>query len=55
MNNINFSMLDVILDEVMTNLNMLRLAMLNRVIGDPDSTLLVTVEGHFVTSDTLIL
>ena len=46
-NNINLPMLDVLLDEVMANLSMLRLVMLNRVVGE--------VKMHFVTINIVIL
>ena len=55
MNKINVSMLDVIPDEVMTNLNMLCLAVLNRVVGDLDCAFIVPVKRHFVIVDTIIL
>jgi hypothetical protein len=38
----NLSMLDVIPDEMVMNLNMLRLAMLDRIIEDLDCTFIVT-------------
>ena len=55
MNKINVSTLDVIPDEVMTNPNMLCLAVLNRVVGDLDRAFIVAVNRHFVTVDTIIL
>ena len=46
---------NVIPDEVIPNLNMLRLEVLHRVEGDLDGTSIVTPKRHFVTSDTVIL
>ena len=46
---------NVIPDEVIPNLNMLRLEVLHRVEGDLDGTFIVTPKRHFVTSDTVIL
>ena len=46
---------NVILDEVIPNLNMLRLEVLHRVERDLDGTFIVTSKRHFVTSDTVIL
>ena len=42
-------------DEVIPNLNMLRLEVLHRVERDLDGTFIVTPKRHFVTSDTIIL
>ena len=46
---------NVIPDEVIPNLNMLRLEVLHRVERDLDGTFIVTPKRHFVTSDTVIL
>ena len=46
---------NVIPDEVIPNLNMLRLEVLNRVERNLDGTFIVTPKRHFVTSDTVIL
>ena len=45
----------VIPDEVIPNLNMLRLEVKHRVERNLDGTLIVTPKRHFVTSDTVIL
>ena len=47
--------LNVMPDEVIPNLNMLRLEVLHRVERDLDGTSIVTPKRHFVTSDTVIL
>ena len=52
---INVSMLDMIPNEMMTNLNMLRLEVLHRVERNLDGTFIVTPKRHFFTNDTLIL
>lgn len=54
-NKINLPMLDVLPNEVMANLNMVRLGMLNRGVGDLDRTFIVTEKRQFVTIDTVIL
>ena len=46
---------NVIPDEVIPNLNMLRLEVLHWVERDLDGTFIVTPKRHFVTSDTVIL
>ena len=46
---------NVIPDEVIPDLNMLRLEVLHRVERDLDGTFIVTPKRHFVTSDTIIL
>ena len=46
---------NVIPDEVILNLNMLRLEVLHQVERDLDGTFIVTPKRHFVTSDTVIL
>ena len=46
---------NVISDEVIPNLNMLRLEMLYRVERNLDGTFIVTQKRHFVTNDTVIL
>ena len=46
---------NVISDEVIPNINMLRLEVLHRVERDLDGTFIVTPKRHFVTSDTVIL
>ena len=42
-------------DEVIPNLNMLRLKVLHRVERNLDGTFIVTQKRHFVTNDTVIL
>ena len=42
-------------DEVILNLNVLRLEVLHRVERDLGGTFIVTPKRHFVTSDTVIL
>ena len=46
---------NVISDEVIPNLNMLRLGMLHRVERNLDDTFIVTPKRHFVTNVTVIL
>ena len=46
---------NVIPDEVIPDLYMLRLEVLHRVERDLDGTLIVTPKSHFVTGDTIIL
>ena len=46
---------NMIPDEVILNLNMLRLEVLHRVERNLDGTSIVTSKRHFVTNDTLIL
>ena len=46
---------NVIPDEVIPDLNMLRLEVLNRVERNLDGTFIVTPKRHFVTNDTVIL
>ena len=46
---------NVILDEVIPNLNMLRLEVLDRVERNLDGTFIVTPKRHFVTNDTVLL
>ena len=46
---------NVIPDEVIPNLNMIRLEVFHRVERDLDGTFIVTPKRHFVTSDTVIL
>ena len=46
---------NVIPDEMIPNLNMLRLEVLHQVDRNLDVTLIVTPKRHFVTSDTVIL
>ena len=46
---------NVIPDEVIPNLNMLRLEVLDRVERNLDGTFIVTPKRHFVTNDTVIL
>ena len=42
-------------DEVIPDLNMLRLEVLHRVERDLDGTFIITPKRHFVTNDTVIL
>ena len=51
----NLSSPNVIPDEVIPDLNMLRLEVLHRVERDLDGTFIVTPKRHFVTNDTVIL
>ena len=46
---------NVIPDEVIPNLNVLRLKVLHRVEGNLDGTLIITPKRHFVTNDTVLL
>ena len=46
---------NVVPDEVIPNLNMLRLEVLHLVERNLDGTFIVTPKRHFVTSDTVIL
>ena len=46
---------NMIPDEVIPNLNMLRFEVLRRVERDLDGTFIVTPKRHFVTNDTIIL
>ena len=46
---------NVIPDEVISNLNMLRLEVLHWVERNLDGTFIVTPKRHFVTNDTVIL
>ena len=46
---------NVIPDEVIPNLNVLRLEVLHRVQRNLDGTSIVTPKRHFVTNDTVIL
>ena len=46
---------NVISDEVIPNLNMLRLEMLHRVERNLDGTFIVIPKRHFVTNDTVFL
>ena len=46
---------NVIPDEVIPNLNMLRLEMLHRVERNLDGTFIITPNRHFVTNDTVFL
>ena len=46
---------NVISDEVIPNLNMLRLEMLHRVERNLDGTFIITPKRHLVTNDTVLL
>ena len=46
---------NVIPDEVILNLNMLRLEVLHRVERNLDGTLIITPKRHYVTNDTVLL
>ena len=46
---------NVIPDEMIPNLNVLRLEVLHRVERNLDGTFIVTQKRHFVTNDTIIL
>ena len=46
---------NVIPDEVILNLNMLRLEVLNQVERNLDVTFIITPKRHFVTNETVIL
>jgi hypothetical protein len=45
----------VVLDEVMPDLNVLRLVVLNRIISNLDGTLIVTQEWNLVTMNSIVL
>ena len=46
---------NMIPNEVIPSLNMLRLEVLHRVEGNLDGTFIITPKRHFVTSDTVLL
>ena len=46
---------NVILDEVIPDLNMLRLEMLHQIERDLDGTFIITPKRHFFTNDTILL
>ena len=46
---------NVIPDEMIPNLNMLRLEVLHRVERNLDATFVVTLKRHFVTNDIVFL
>ena len=46
---------NVIPDEVIPNLKLLRLEVLNRVEKNLDGTFIITPKRHFVTNDSVIL
>ena len=46
---------NVIQDEVIPNLNVLRLEVFHRVERNLDGTFIITPKRHFVTNDTVIL
>ena len=46
---------NMIPDEVIPNLNMLRLEMLHQVERNLDGTFIVTPKRHFITNDTILL
>ena len=46
---------NMIPNEMIPNLNMLRLEVLHRVERNLDGTFMVTPKWHFVTNDTIIL
>ena len=46
---------NVIPDEVIPNLNVLRLEVLYRVERNLDGTFIITPKRHFVTNDTVLL
>ena len=46
---------NMIPNEVIPNLNVLRLEVLHRVEGNLDGTFIITPKRHFVTSDTVLL
>ena len=52
---LDLSSSNVIPDEVIPDLNMLRLEMLYRIERDLDGTSIVTPKRHFVTNDTVFL
>ena len=52
---LDLSLPDVIPDEVIPDLNMLRLEVLHRVERDLDGTFIITPKRHFVTNDTIFL
>ena len=52
---LDLSSLNVIPDEMIPNLNMLRLEVLYRVERNLDGTFIITSKRHFVTNDTVLL
>ena len=52
---LDFPSHNVIPDEVIPNLNMLRLEVLHGVERNLDGTFIITPKRHFVTNDTVIL
>ena len=52
---LDLSLPNVIPDEVIPDLNMLRLEVLHRVERDFDGTSIITPKRHFVTNDTVLL
>ena len=52
---LDLSSLNVIPDEVISNLNVLRLEVLHRVKRNLDGTFVITPKMHFVTNDTVFL
>ena len=52
---LDLSLPNVIPDEVIPDLNMLRLEVLHRVERDLDGTFIITPKRHFVTNDTVLI
>jgi hypothetical protein len=48
-------LIDVVLDEVMPDLNVLRLVVLNRIMSNLDGTLIVSQEWNLVTMNSIVL
>jgi hypothetical protein len=47
--------MDMVPDEVMTDLNVLRLVVLNQIMSNLDGTLIVTQEWNLVTMNSIVL
>ena len=54
-NDINIFLHNMISEKVMTNFNVLCLRVLNWVVGNLDSALIVTVERHILHVDAIVL
>ena len=52
---LNLSSPNVIPDEMIPNLNVLRLEVLHRIERNLDGTFIITPKRHFVTNDTVLL
>jgi hypothetical protein len=52
---VNITSIDVVPDKVMSDLNVLRLVVLNRIMSNLDGTLIVTQEWNLVTMNSIVL